>query len=60
MHTNVVKFPKFAKTRNAGPIEMLKDNVIQMKDWRERSRCRRTSQGVFFTSEVLCAPGFSA
>ncbi len=36
------------------------DNIVSIAAWLDRARPRRTPTGVFFTTRVLVAPGFTA
>ncbi|MEL7116952.1 MAG: hypothetical protein AAGP08_15460 [Pseudomonadota bacterium] len=55
MHTNIVTFPKATKIRNAIANNTFSDNVVSLKDWKNKAKCRRTAFGVFFTSDAACA-----
>ena len=63
-HTNVIAFDRNRRAGRASTrttvraaAEELRDNVIALADWQGRARARRTPSGVFFTTDVLVAPG---
>lgn len=60
MQTNVLPFPKPRQTGRKTIAHKIRDNVIQLDDWRDRSKIRRTNNGIFFVSNVLCFAGDAA
>lgn len=60
MHTNVIAFPKTRPTSRAPLAGKVRDNVIQFSEWRQRTNVRRTQNGVYFVSQVLCFGGGAA
>ncbi len=53
-------FPKSRPQDRKSIVSKMRDNVIQLDQWRDRARVRRTRNGVFFTSNVLCFAGDAA
>lgn len=57
MKNNVIIFERarFSARRTAtgDAIRGLRDNIVQITDYRNRARPRRTASGVFFTTGVL-------
>ena len=53
MHTNIISFPKAHANRAAAVVAKVQDNVVKLNEWKARAKCRRTSFGVFFTTDVL-------
>ena len=60
MPTNILPFPKPRRTERAPVLREDRDNVIRLSEWRDRVRIRRTQNGVFFESHVLCFTGTAA
>ncbi len=60
MHTNILPFPKARRTKRAPALREDRDNVIQLSEWRDKARIRRTHHGVFFETHVLGFTGNAA
>lgn len=53
MNTNIITFPKIAKTRPAPQSQVAPDNVIRLQDVKTRTKCRRTHFGVFYSTDAV-------
>ncbi|MCI2399243.1 hypothetical protein [Aliiroseovarius subalbicans] len=60
MKSNILAFTGPLSTRAASVSEAVRDNVVSMNSWKKAARPRRTPQGVFFISNVLCTSGDAA
>ena len=60
MHTNILHFPQSRHANSNAIVSNMRDNVIQIEQWRDRAKVRRTQNGVFFTTNVLDFTGDAA
>lgn len=66
MQSNVIAFDRNRKPATRAAVaaraaaEGLRDNVVSLADYRSRARARRTANGVFFSTGVLCTFGTAA
>ena len=60
MSKNIIAFPTPCPAERKPISRMVSNNVIQMDAWRDRAVVRRTRNGVFFVSNVLCCVGDAA
>ncbi len=65
MTANIIAFAGRSANRNTRPqpaaaASERHDNIVSIAAWLDRARPRRTPTGVFFTTQVLATPGFTA
>ena len=60
MHTNIIAFPVDRITPPVRFDEKTYDKVVSLARWRNEAHPHRTSNGVYFVSQVLAGDGDSA